>query len=86
MMGSKGNALAICIRPRVVRNNEKNTKHDNDDNQRNDMTRNRKSHCQKKKNTLGGGVLLIVHLKIKEHIDEKMNLYIGSSFFLCATM
>lgn len=56
-MGRKGNALAICIRPCVVRNNEKNTKRDNDDNQRNDMTRSRKSHCQKK-NTLGGGVLL----------------------------
>jgi hypothetical protein len=49
MMGSKGNALTICVRPCIVNNNEENKKHDNDDNQRNDMTRNRKSHCPKKK-------------------------------------
>ncbi len=63
MMGSKRNALTICVRPCVVNNNEENTKHDNDDNQRNDMTRNRKSHCQKKHththtHTLGDEVLL----------------------------
>ncbi len=56
-MGSKGNALTICVRPCVINNNEENTKHDNDDNQRNDMTRNR-NHIAQKKNTLRGGVFL----------------------------
>jgi hypothetical protein len=34
----------------------------------------------KKKHIRGWGFVELVHLKIKENIDEKMNLYIGSSF------
>lgn len=53
--------------------------------ERNNMTRNRKSHCQKKKqkkqNTLRGGVLLnLFTWRLKKILMKKMNLYIGSSF------